>query len=85
MLKRGISATRPVTQSITITWSLQRVLPHLAFVGINLLKYHHLQRTLFLLTRYQAFSRILPDNTALIVAPSPKYLAKNEQLYIPSF
>ena len=106
LLLKGISSSREPRRQPVLSWSLHRVLQYLTFEGITMGEEHFLQRAVFLLalatgyrasqlaavTRHPSFSKLEEDFSALTLAPSPTFLAKNEQaddmlgpITIPSF
>ncbi|XP_076055328.1 uncharacterized protein LOC143033730 [Oratosquilla oratoria] len=105
LLMKGIRASREPRRQPVLAWSLHRVLQYLTFEGTIMEGEHFLQRAVFLLalatgyrasqlaaiTRHQSFSNLEEDCSALTLAPSPTFLAKNEQadmigpIRIPSF
>ncbi|XP_076065921.1 uncharacterized protein LOC143039577 [Oratosquilla oratoria] len=106
LLMKGIRASREPRRQPVLAWSLHRVLQYLTFEGTIMEEEHFLQRAVFLLalatgyrasqlaaiTRHQSFSKLEEDCSALTLAPSPTFLAKNEQaddmigpIRIPSF
>lgn len=94
LLVKGISSSREPRRQPVLTWSLHCVLQYLAFGGLTCEEKHFLQRALFLLAfatgygasqlaaviHYPSFSRLEEDCSALIVSPSPTFLANDERV-----